>query len=166
MGDIVPKCHIVYRYEYRRRAYFHVFQESPGLNQKWANFARGNFLVASFWLKLARLDEDGATACTACPVGRFSPSAVVACESCPPGSITDTLDGGGATLCQECAPGTFSESPDTACEPCSLGSTTDTLSAPGAQHNGTHWDASELCRGRGMNGKMCVGTSTCFICTS
>jgi Ca2+-binding EF-hand superfamily protein len=76
--------------------------------------------------------SSGATTCTACGPGTFSPLSSQACAACGAGSATNTLASAGASSCTSCTPGRYSTGGVSACHICAAGSTTNTLVAPGA----------------------------------
>ena len=104
------------------------------------------------------LGEPGATTCTICDAGKFSPSSDIGCADCAQGSVTDKLELGGATTCTECDAGTytsgptvqctnctagkFSLTPTTECADCADGSVTNKLEESGAS-TCTHCDAGK-----------------------
>jgi hypothetical protein len=64
------------------------------------------------------LVSTGATKCTQCRIGQYSPRPAVACAVCQAGSVTDTLTTAGATTCTQCVAGQHSSSPARACSIC------------------------------------------------
>ena len=58
----------------------------------------------------------GASICTPCDAGTYTPDSTIACLNCPPGSVTNTLASTGATTCTECPPGKWTGDSREACK--------------------------------------------------
>eukprot|EP01043_Picozoa_sp_COSAG02_P020043 COSAG02_NODE_980_length_15492_cov_12.941727_1_plen_2373_part_10 len=123
------------------------------------------------------LSEPGATACTGCPVGKYSAVATAACQACS-GVGAGTLVDVGAASCDVCTPGRWAPASANGqhCAICEPGYMTDTLSAGGAtscsacvagQFSAQSTVACGTCDpGSTTNTLTAAGASSCGACAS